>query len=85
MSWSLRKKKEDIFCTVYRDRQIARTVTSVHLSAREKVFACTKLRARKSVETLLSSTPTLFKVVSYFCVWKQIIFGTIRSDIHNAF
>ena len=27
----------------------------------------------------------LFKVVSYFCVWKQIIYSTIRSDIHYLF
>ena len=50
----------------------------------KKVFTCTKLCAHKSIKTLLSSTPMLFKVVSYFCVWKQIIFRTIRSDIHNA-
>ena len=53
--------------------------------ARKELFACTKLRARKSVKTLLTSTPTLFKVVSYFCFWKQLIFGTIKSDIHNLF
>ena len=48
---------------------------------------CTKrfLRARKSIKTPLSSTPMLFKVASYFCVWKQIIFSTIRSDTHNLF
>ena len=27
----------------------------------------------------------LFKVASSFCVWKQIIFGTRRSDFHNIF
>ena len=53
--------------------------------ARKELFACTKLRARKSVKILLTSTPTLFKVVSYFCLWKQLIFCTIRSDIHNLF
>ena len=50
-----------------------------------EVFACTKLQARKSIKTSLSSTPILFKVVSYFCVWKELIFGMIRSDIHNFF
>ena len=30
-------------------------------------------------------TPMLFKVLSYFCVWKQIIFSKIKSDIHNLF
>ena len=53
--------------------------------ARKKVFTCTKLRARKSIKTFLSSTPMSFKLLSYFCVWKQIIFGTIKSDIHNLF
>ena len=43
------------------------------------------LRAVKSVKTLLTSTSTLFKVVSFFCVWKQIIFSTIRSGIHTLF
>ena len=43
--------------------------------ARKEVFACTKLRARKSVKTLFTSTTTLMKLVNYFCVWKQIIFG----------
>ena len=33
-----------------------------------EIFACTKLRTRKSVKTLLSSTRMLFKVVSCFCV-----------------
>ena len=33
-----------------------------------EVFACTKLRARKSIKTPLSSTPMLFKVLSYFRV-----------------
>ena len=37
------------------------------------------------LKTHLTSTPTLFKVVSYFYVWKQLIFGTIRSDINNLF
>ena len=53
--------------------------------ARKEVFLCTKSHARKLVKTFLTSTPTLFKVVSYFCVWKQLIFGTIRSDIRNLF
>ena len=35
--------------------------------ARKKVFACTKLHARKSIKTPLSSTPMLFKVASCFC------------------
>ena len=48
-----------------------------------EIFACTKLRARKSIKTPLSTM--LFKVLSYFCVRKQIIFGTIRSDIYNLF
>ena len=49
----------------------------------KEVFACTKLHARKSIKTPLSSTPMLFKIVSCFSVWKQIIFCTIRSDTHN--
>ena len=44
-------------------------------------FACTKLRARKSIKTSLSSIRMLFKVVTYFYVRNQIIFGTIRSNI----
>ena len=36
--------------------------------ARKEVFACTKLRARKSIKTPLSSTLILFKVASCFCV-----------------
>ena len=39
----------------------------------------------KLIETPLISTPMLFKVVGYFCVWYQIIFGTKISDIHNLF
>ena len=53
--------------------------------ARRDVFACTKLCACKSIEKPLSSTPMLFKVVSYFYVRKKIIFSTIRSDIHNLY
>ena len=53
--------------------------------ARKEVFACTKLRARKSIKTLLSSSRMLFKVVSCFCVWKQIILGTTRSGIYDLF
>ena len=53
--------------------------------AHKEVFACTKLCARKSIKTPLHSTWMLFKLVSYFCVWKQIVFGTIKSDIHNLF
>ena len=73
----------------YRARQIARTVTSVHATctqrAHKEFFGCTKLRARKSVKTLSSWTRMLFKVASCFCVWKQIIFGTTKSDIHSFF
>ena len=50
-----------------------------------KSFSRTKLGARKSIKTPLSSIPMLFHVASCFCVWKQIIFGTIRSDTHNIF
>ena len=53
--------------------------------ARKEVFTCTKLCARKSIKTPVRSTPMLFKVASFFYVWKQIIFGTIRSDTHNLF
>ena len=49
----------------------------------KEVFECTKLHARKSIKTLLSSTWISFKVASCFCVWKQIILDTTRSDIHN--
>ena len=52
--------------------------------ARKEVFACTKLRARKSVKTLLSSAQKLFKLASCFCIWIQI-FGTTGSDIYNLF
>ena len=38
--------------------------------ARKEVFACTELRARTSIKTSLSSTPMLFKVVSYFLCLK---------------
>ena len=69
----------------FRARQIAHMVTSVHTKCTERLFARTKLRSRKSVKTLLTSTPALFKAVTYFCVWKQLIFSTIRSDIHNLF
>ena len=47
----------------------------------KELIMCTKL----CVKTSLGSTPMLFKKVSYFCVWNQLIFGTIRSDIHNLF
>ena len=37
--------------------------------ARKEIFACTNLRARKSNKTPLSSTPMLYKVLSFFlCV-----------------
>ena len=48
-----------------------------------KEVMCTKVHARKSIKTPSGSTLMLFKIVSYFCVWKQLIFGIIRSDIHN--
>ena len=51
----------------------------------KEVFMCTKLCAGKSIKTPSSSTRMLFKVVSCSCVWKQIIFGKIRSDIHHLF
>ena len=44
-----------------------------------------ELRARKSIKTHLISTWMLFKVTSCFCVWKPIIFGTTKSDIHSLF
>ena len=53
--------------------------------AGKKVFACTKLNARKSIKKPFSSTMMFFKVVSCFCVRNQIIFGTIRTDIHRLF
>ena len=49
------------------------------------VIAKRFLHAHKSIKTPLSSTPIVFKIVSYYCVWKQIIFSTIWSDIHNFF
>ena len=51
----------------------------------KEIFECSKLCACKSIKTPLSSTPILFKVMSYFCVWKQIIFGTIRSTFIISF
>ena len=66
------------------DKLCAQWWACIH-RARKELFACTKLCACKSVKTLLTSTPTLFKVVSYFCLWKQLIFSTIRCDIHNLF
>ena len=53
--------------------------------AHKRIITCTKLCAHKSIKTPLGSIPMLFKIVCYFCVWKQLIFGTIRSDIHNLF
>ena len=58
------------------------TVTSMRATCTYRGFSGTKLRARKSIKSLLSSTWMLFKVASCFCVWKQIISGT-RSDIHD--
>ena len=49
--------------------------------ARKEVTACTKLRARKPIKTPLGRTPMLSKIVSYFCVWEQLIFGTIKFII----
>ena len=53
--------------------------------ARKEVILYMKLRARKSIKTPLGRTPMLFKIVSYFCVWDQLILGKIRYDIHNFF
>ena len=53
--------------------------------AHQEVFACMKSFGHKSIKTTLSSTSMLFKVVSYFCIWKQKISWTIRFDIHNLF
>ena len=64
--------------------QTAYTVTACTQRARKEVFACTKLRARKSVKIPLSSTWMLFKVAGCFCL-KANKFGTIRSDIPNPF
>ena len=50
----------------------------------KEVSACTKLHAHKSIQTPLSSSP-MFKVVSYFYAWKQIIFSTIRSGVDKFF
>ena len=50
----------------------------------QRGFPSTRLRARKSIKTLLSSAQKLFKWASCFCVWMQI-FGTTRSDVHNLF
>ena len=36
--------------------------------AHKEVLACTKLCARKSIKTLLSSTQMLLNVVSCFCL-----------------
>ena len=35
---------------------------------RKEVVGCTKLRERKSIKTLLGTTPMSFKIVSYFYV-----------------
>ena len=50
-----------------------------------KVFACTKLNARKSIKKPFSSTMMFIRAVSCFCVRNQIIFGTIKTDIHRLF
>ena len=50
-----------------------------------EVIACTKLRPHKSTKTPLGSTPMLFKKVSYFCVWKQLILGTISLTFIISF
>ena len=77
--WVLVQESESLF----RARQIACAITSVCVTCMQRAF--TKLRARKSIKTLLSSSLMLIKVASCFCVWKQIIFGTTRSDIRNVF
>ena len=69
---------------VIRAQQIGHTdkrTRNVHT----KVFVCTKLLACKTIITPLSSTPMLFKIENYFCIRKQIIFDTRRSDILNLF
>ena len=66
---SFRNNLQQWFCAEF-DKLCAQwRVFTQHAS--EEVFACTKLRARKLTKTSLSSSPMLFKVVSYFCVWKQ--------------
>ena len=56
--------------------------------ARNEVFACTKLRARRSIKNQskhLYVVLNVLRLASCFCVWKQIIFGTIRFDNDNLF
>ena len=66
--------------------EVQGSTNCAHANERARnVHANRFLRARKSIRTPLSSTPMLFKVLNYFCVSKQIIFGTIKSDIHNLF
>ena len=72
-----------------RAQQIACTMTSIHATCMQRGFAWRQIN-----QTYLTSTPMLFKVVSYF--WKKEnkenkgsekknIFGTTRPDIHNLF
>ena len=69
-----------LFCLVFSDNETSALKKlllwwrSCTHRARKKGFMCTKLRARKSIKTPLSSTPMLFKASSNFCAWKQIIF-----------
>ena len=51
----------------------------------KKASAYTKLPACKSIKATLSSTLILFKVMSYFCVWKQIVFSTMISEFIISF
>ena len=59
--------------------QIARTVTSVHATCTQRGFSVHMNQSKRS------STWMLLNVASCFYVWKQIIFGTIRCEIHNLF
>ena len=51
----------------------------------KKFTMCTKLCAHKSIKTPLGSNSTIFKIKSYFYVWKQLKFGTKQSDINSLF
>ena len=56
-------------------------VTNLACNMHIKRFSRTQNYAHKSTKTLLSSTIMLFMVVSYFCVWNQIISVKITALI----
>ena len=59
-------------------------LSSVNIPQKQFIISITKLCARKSIKTLLGGTLIILKIVIYYCVWKHLIFGPIRSDIHYS-